>query len=110
MVEILEYTDRSGRSPFERDNPMDVMIAHARDEVPPPSTLRFDTPTDLERVILRCLAKDPEKRFQDTRSLAQALCKCAAADGWTQTQAAHWWQEHEEPVERPRELETVLTA
>ena len=42
-------------------------------------------PADLERVILRCLAKSPEDRFQDVDSLEQALAECAAADQWTQS-------------------------
>ena len=49
--------------------PMDVMIAHARDEVVPPSGCQPDVPADLERVVLRCLAKNPDDRFPDADSL-----------------------------------------
>jgi serine/threonine-protein kinase len=92
----VAYTLLTGRPAFERESPMEVMIAHARDEVVPPSQLRADVPADLERVILRCLAKSPEDRFQDTDSLEQALAECAAADQWTQLHAASWWQENNE--------------
>jgi hypothetical protein len=88
----VAYALLTGRPPFERASAWDVMIAHARDDVVPPSKLQADVPADLEQVILRCLAKSPEDRFQDIDSLEQALAECAAADQWTQPQAARWWQ------------------
>jgi serine/threonine-protein kinase len=106
----VAYTLLTGHSPFERTSPLDVMIAHARDEVEPPSALRRDLPADLERVILRCLAKDPMDRFQDTDSLAQALSECAAADEWTQRDAARWWQDYDENVSAWREPSAAVTA
>jgi serine/threonine-protein kinase len=72
--------------------PLDVLIAHARDEVVPPSQFKAGVPADLERVILRCLAKNPDDRFQDAASLEQALSECAAAGQWTQSDATEWWQ------------------
>jgi eukaryotic-like serine/threonine-protein kinase len=105
----VAYTLLTGRSPFERPRPLDVMIAHARDEAVPPSRLQPDVPADLERVILRCLAKSPEERFQDTVSLEQALAECAAADQWTQSHAARWWQEHDPTTAAPREMSAATT-
>src|SRR5262245_25816875 len=88
------YTLLCGQPPFARTNPLDVMIAHARDEAAPLSTLRADVPADVERVILRCLAKRPEDRFADAASLEQALAMCAAADQWTQADAVRWWEDN----------------
>jgi len=99
----VAYTLLTGRPPFERKSPMEVMIAHARDDVTPPSQLQPDVPADLERVILRCLAKRPQDRFQDTDSLEQALADCAAADQWTQARAARWWQENDQ-ADQSREM------
>ena len=89
----VAYAMITGRPPFEGSNPLDVMIAHARDAVAPPSQLQADVPADLERVILRCLAKRPEDRYQSAESMEQALAECSAADQWTQADAARWWQE-----------------
>ncbi len=105
----VAYALLSGRPPFERASPQEVMIAHARDEVVPPSKLQADVPADLERVILRCLAKSPEGRFQDIDGLEQALAECAAADQWTQAQAARWWQENHQTAAR-REMSVAATA
>lgn len=57
------------------------------------SDVRADVPTDLEEVILRCLEKDANLRFQDADSLDKALAKCRSAGQWTEERAARWWQE-----------------
>jgi eukaryotic-like serine/threonine-protein kinase len=106
----VAYTLLSGRPPFERTNPLEVIVAHARDEVVPPSRQRPDVPADLERVILRCLAKRPEDRFQDAESLEHALSGCASADRWTQSHAARWWREHDQATTATREMRAAATA
>lgn len=105
----VAYALLTGRPPFDGTNPLEVMIAHARDEVVPPSQLQADVPSDLEGIILRCLAKTPADRYQDTDSLDQALCSCAAADRWTQAHAARWWQENGQ-APAARELSLAATA
>jgi len=90
----VAYAMISGRPPFGGTNPLEVMFAHARDEVAPPSRHCADVPEDLERVILRCLAKKPEDRFQNMDALDEALAQCWSADQWTQLDAARWWMEH----------------
>ncbi len=94
------YTLLCGRTPFEGASPLDVLIAHARDEVVPPSRFQADVPADLEKVILRCLAKNPADRFADAESLEKALADCAAAGQWTPADAAKWWRENEQEAVR----------
>jgi eukaryotic-like serine/threonine-protein kinase len=91
----VAYALLTGRPPFDSANTMDVLIAHARDEVVRPSERQANVPADLESVILRCLAKSPEGRFQDVDALDQALANCASADRWTQWHAVRWWHESE---------------
>jgi hypothetical protein len=105
----VAYALLTGRPPFDRTSPLEVMIAHARDEVVPPSQLQADVPADLEGIVLRCLAKRPEDRFQDTDSLEQALAECAAAEQWTQSHAARWWQENGQTT-APREINVAVTV
>jgi len=52
-----------------------------------------DVPADLEKVILRCLQKRPDDRFQSAESLEHALADCHHADTWTQDAARAWWSE-----------------
>jgi serine/threonine-protein kinase len=106
----VAYALVTGRPPFDSTNPREVMIAHARDEVVPPSKHLPDVPADLERIILRCLAKSPDDRFQDMDSLEQALAECAAADQWTQWHAARWWHENDPTPAPPGEMSVAATA
>jgi eukaryotic-like serine/threonine-protein kinase len=88
----VAYYLLTGRPPFEGST-IGVLIAHARDPVAPPSRIRDDVPEDLERVVLRCLAKDPSDRFRDAESLERALGECVCAGGWDQDRAARWWRD-----------------
>lgn len=83
----------TGRPPFEGDNPTNLMIAHARDPVEPPSRVRSGLPADLEAVVLRCLAKSPSERFADARALGEALAGCECAGTWDEAKAETWWGE-----------------
>jgi serine/threonine-protein kinase len=97
----VAYALLTGRAPFEGTTPMEVIIAHVRDEVVRPSLYQADVPADLERVILRCLSKSPQERFQDVDSLEQALAECTAVDPWTHVRAARWWRENDEAGNDP---------
>jgi serine/threonine-protein kinase len=88
----VAYFLLTGRPPFEGESGIAVMIAHARDPVVPPSRLRPEIPEDLERVVLRCLAKDPAERFPDVASLERALAACDCAGDWDADWAARWWR------------------
>jgi serine/threonine-protein kinase len=105
----VAYALLTGRPPFDGKTPMEVMIAHVRDDVTWPSKHQGDIPADLEQVILRCLAKNPDDRFQYVESLEQALSDCAGANQWTQVHAAHWWHAHDHAEEAPRELAVAVT-
>jgi len=88
----VAYYLLTGRPPFEGDKPLEVLVAHAKDEVVPPSSLRPEIPLDLEEIVIRCLAKDPADRFADVTALKQALMACESAGRWTEEQSASWWQ------------------
>ena len=89
----VAYYLLTGRPPFEANGGIAVLIAHARDPVVPPSRVRAGIPEDLERVVLRCLAKDPAERYPDAEGLEQDLCQCACAGDWHRDRAARWWQD-----------------
>jgi eukaryotic-like serine/threonine-protein kinase len=70
---VILYELLSGRQPFAGDVAMSVLAAVVSDPVPSIRELRPDVPIELERVILRCLEKKPEARYQSVAELAQAL-------------------------------------
>jgi serine/threonine-protein kinase len=89
----VAYYLLAGRPPFEGEDGMALLIAHARDPVLPPSRVSPGIPEDLERVVLRCLAKDASERYPDAGSLERALSACACAGDWDQERAARWWRD-----------------
>lgn len=87
----VAYFLLTGVPPFEGDKPIKLILAHAHDPVVPPSRLRSEIPPDLEQVILRCLAKKPDDRYENVYELRQALADCQVS-GWTADDARAWWQ------------------
>ncbi|HET6326538.1 MAG TPA: serine/threonine-protein kinase, partial [Planctomycetaceae bacterium] len=87
-----------GHPPFVADNPLEIMISHARDAVPPPAQLVRDLPSDLEAILLKCLSKDPAERFVTSAALGEALANCSVAGQWTKTDATRWWNAHQDSL------------
>jgi serine/threonine-protein kinase len=81
----------TGRPVFERTAPMQVLLAHVRDTPIPPSQLAAGVSSELEAIVLKCLAKAPEDRFATVEELAAALATLREADAWTGTDARQWW-------------------
>ena len=99
----MMYYALTGQPPFTGENAFAIMIAHARDPVVPPSRLRPDVPADLERVVLRCLAKKPDDRYPNVKALGEALAACASAADWDAGRADAWWAENRQsvPIDSP---------
>src|SRR5262249_59247607 len=90
---VVAYHLLTGWPPFNGVGGLAVLLAHARDPVVPPSLVLPGIPEDLERVVLRCLAKDAADRFADAESLEPALRACACSGDWDQDRAARWWRD-----------------
>jgi serine/threonine protein kinase len=61
---IVLYEMATGELPFQGDNALDTMHAIAFEQSQPIAKLRDGLPHSLQRVIDRCLEKEPEKRYQ----------------------------------------------
>ena len=106
----VAYFLLTGRPPFDEGTGLGAMIAHARDPVVPPSRLRPGVPDDVERVVLRCLAKAPADRYPGAEALEADLAGCARPGGWDQRRARDWWRDNAPApaVEAARDAETVV--
>ncbi len=67
------YEMVTGQRAFQGDSPLSTMTAILRDEPKAVSQLREELPHELERVIGRCLRKDPERRWQAMSDVKIAL-------------------------------------
>lgn len=92
----LAYYLLTGQAPFARETAMETLMAHVHETVAPLTDLRPELPLDLQDVVLRCLDKDPDKRFPDVDSLDRALAECDCAQQWDADRAAEWWKRVEE--------------
>jgi Tol biopolymer transport system component/tRNA A-37 threonylcarbamoyl transferase component Bud32 len=70
----LFYEMLTGMRPFEGENAMSTLAAILREDPKPPNAVRGGAlPRDAERIVLRCLRKDPDRRFQTAADLRLAL-------------------------------------
>ncbi len=81
----------SGRPPFDYQQSVKVIIAHASEEVTPLSEFVPDVPPELEKIVHHCLEKSPEDRFQTVEELRLALVDLQLDDYWNAEKAAKWW-------------------
>ncbi len=87
------YFMATGHPPFEYSQPIKVMVAHASETPRPPRELVPEIPEELEEIILRCLEKQQEDRFQDAPTLREMLDQVPSPEPWTFVEASRWWQE-----------------
>ncbi len=70
---IVIYEMVTGRLPFEGPNPLSTAVKRLREAPPPPHVHVPDLEAWWEKAILRCLERDPAKRFATTADLMAAL-------------------------------------
>jgi serine/threonine protein kinase len=70
---IVLYEMVTGRPPFKSDSVMETLWQQVNVPPPPPRDLAPELPSDLEVIILRTLAKDPDERYATAQILADAL-------------------------------------
>jgi eukaryotic-like serine/threonine-protein kinase len=88
----------TGHTIFEGSNALAAMSASAKLTLP--STLQRDVPVDLERTILRCLAREPMERPLSMAELATELRACRAYGSWSTQDARRYWRERGDALVR----------
>jgi serine/threonine-protein kinase len=78
-------------------NVVEICGHHLHTEPTPPSErLGRDLPTELEAVVMQCLAKKPEDRPQTAREIRERLAEIRDIPRWRQADARDWWQQRGE--------------
>ena len=95
QVGAVGYFLLTGSPVFEGDNAMQVCSAHVSTPPESPSArLGKTVSSDLESLILQCLAKAKEERPSTAASMIEGLDHCEQARAWTRQNAEQWWQLH----------------
>ncbi len=67
------YQGLTGRPPFLGESQLETLKLVAINDVVPPRSLRPNIPRDLETICLKCLEKDPARRYASAEDLAEDL-------------------------------------
>lgn len=72
---IVMYEMVTGRVPFDGDTTVAVAIQHLQEEMVPPSAYALDLPISMEKIILKCTQKSPDRRYDTITALLTDLRK-----------------------------------
>ncbi len=72
---IVMYEMVTGRVPFDGDSTVAIAIQHLQDEMPNPSMYAPNLPISLEKIILKCTQKSPDRRYDSISDLLVDLKK-----------------------------------
>jgi eukaryotic-like serine/threonine-protein kinase len=72
-VGCVLYEMLTGRPPFTGDSPVSIAYKHVKEDPVPPARLNPDIPSPLEAVVMKCMAKNPENRYQTANELREDL-------------------------------------
>lgn len=70
---VTLYLLLTGRRPFLGETAQALILMHQQDDYPPLGELRHGLPRELERIVNKMLAKNPESRYEDAGELAEDL-------------------------------------
>jgi len=99
-VGCVGYWLLTGQRVFEAQTRHDMLVMHAHQKPLTPSK-RVGRPlhAELEAVLMTCLEKNPDRRPQTARELAEMLEALAFEAAWTPERARLWWK-REKPTEK----------
>jgi serine/threonine protein kinase len=75
---VIAFEAIVGRRPYDLEDPLKVVLAHASHPIPRARELRPDLPEGFEDVVRMSLAKNPDERFQSGAALVRALSDALA--------------------------------
>jgi serine/threonine-protein kinase len=76
---VVLYELVTGQLPFDADTFMGVVLKHINEPLTPPSAVNSNVPPEIERVVMKALAKEPTERYQTAQAFAADLSQALTA-------------------------------
>jgi eukaryotic-like serine/threonine-protein kinase len=107
---IVLYEMLTGHVPFTGDTPVEIAMKHLSQVPEPPSSLHPGIPHDLDAIVMRALAKDPDQRYESAEEMDADLARVARGvavsreteDAMTQVLSGAGISSAQTMVQRPR--------
>ncbi|MCG8650764.1 MAG: serine/threonine protein kinase, partial [Pirellulales bacterium] len=94
-VGCVAYFLLSGRPPFVECEPESLFALIISQQPLSITTHRNQpVPTEIEELVMRCMAKDPDERFGSINDLSKAINKLRPQYSWTVEDARDWWEKY----------------
>ena len=91
----VAYRLVTGQVTFQGRRPLEVLTQHvSTPPVPPSQRSELKIPESLDRIILMCLEKDPDRRPASADAVAALLAGVEPLLPWTADRALQWWDSH----------------
>lgn len=91
----VAYWMLTGQPLFANSSSVELLVDHAKTVPPKPSEVsELDIPPELDAIVMKCLEKKPEDRFQAAMDLYLALKAIPFKEPWTFAHACEWWGLH----------------
>jgi serine/threonine-protein kinase len=100
---VILYELLAGRRPYPSKDPVELLVQIRTQEFPSPRKVRRDIDRDLEAVVLKCLEKEPKKRYETAAALADDLERWLKGEP-TKARPARWGVRATRLVRRRRHL------
>jgi serine/threonine-protein kinase len=104
-VGVVLYELLTGTVPFTGDSPVEIAMKHLSAKPEPPSTKRPDLPHDIDLLVMRAIAKDPDDRYQDADEMEADLERVERGVGVTAQTA----EAATAIIESPTAMPTAIT-
>jgi serine/threonine-protein kinase len=89
------YFMLTGEPPFTSSSSVELLIEHVKTVPRRPSEIsELTIPPPMDALVMKCLEKDPNDRFQRVTDLESAVRAVSFDDPWTQEKAEEWWELH----------------
>jgi len=73
---VVLYEMTTGELPFHGESPISVALKHIQQKPVEPSQINSDIPEEVNKLIMKAIAKDPADRYQDAYEMRQQITYC----------------------------------